>query len=80
MAKKFYLIKKSENTSAIRNRAAVLTDYEFMKVTGLNVATVDTLLASISDDFWMSSDTEDAEIARGYQADGITLPKKAVDS
>ena len=80
MANKFYLIRKGANTPAIRLKAAVLTDYEFMKVTGLNVAAVDTLLESIDEDNWMSCDTGDATEARGYQADGITLPKKAVDS
>jgi hypothetical protein len=80
MADKFYLIRKSVNTGAIRLKADVVTDYEFMKVTGLNVASVDTLIASINDDNWMSADIADSSAQEGYTADGVTLPKKAVDS
>ena len=80
MANKFYLIRKGANTPAIRLKASVLTDYEFMKVTGLNVAAVDTLLESIDEDNWMSGDIGDSSELRGYQTDGIKLPKKAIDS
>lgn len=80
MADKFYLIRSAVNTGSIKMRSDVLTGYDFLKVTGTNVAIVDSLLASIDDDNWMSCDIADAITAEGYQADGITLPKKAIDS
>ena len=78
MSDKYILINKAQATTTLKNLADSQEGMFCLRIAEADVAAAETELATIDNDYWLSSDTH--TVVEGNTTEGILLPKKAINA